>query len=195
LSGIVSVDSGGKYTPGYSYNNGARDAALTGSSNYNARLIFLDEAALGSGCSSNQYQQLGNTIVSSGINAANRLYKSTAITGPQIGSDGLESDRFQLTGCKDHVIDLAIQRTIKLGGNRSLQLRADLFNAFNTLVYTGRNSTVQFNNTTDMTVRQSQYLQDGTLDPARVRPNQAAFGAATAAGALRTVQGQIRFQF
>ena len=195
LSGIVSFDSGGKYTPGYSYNSGARGAALTGSSDYDARLVFLDQAALGSGCSSNQYQQLGNTIVSSGLSANNRLYKSTAITGPQIGSNGLESGELQLTGCKDHVIDLAIQRTIKLGGNRSLQLRADLFNAFNTLVYTGRNSTVQFNSTTDMTVRQSQYLQDGTLDPARARPNQAAFGAANAASALRTVQGQVRLQF
>jgi hypothetical protein len=200
LSGIVSVDSGGRYTPSYSYNGGATGQALTGSTNYNARLTLLDQAALGSGCSGNQYQQLGNTIISSGLDPAvpanaNRLYKSTAIAGPQVGSLGLESGRNMLTGCKDHTIDLAIQRTIKLGGNRSLQLRADLYNAFNVLVYTGRQSQVQFNSTTDQTVRNGQYLQDGTLDPARVRPNQAGFGAANAAGTLRTVQGQVRFTF
>ena len=195
LSGILSMDSGGRYAPGYSYNSGPTGQALTGSPNYNARLKFTDLDALGSGCSSNQYQQLGNTIVSSGLSTAGQLFRSTAIAGPQVGSTGLESGRFPLTGCKDHTIDLAIQRTIKLGGNRSLQLRADLFNAFNTVVYTGRSSTVQFNSTTDQTVRSSQYLQDGTLDPARVRPNQAAFGAVTGASSLRSVQGQVRFQF
>ena len=197
LSGVVSVDSGGFYTPGYSYNSGPTGQALTGSTNYTARLKFLDGGLerLGSGCSSNQYQQLGNTIVSSGLSVANRLYVSNAIAGPQVGSNGLESGRNQLTGCKDHIVDLAIQRTIKLGGNRSIQLRADLFNAFNTVVYTGRSSTVQFNSAADQTVRSSMYLQDGTLDPARVRPNQAAFGAVTGASAMRSVQGQVRFTF
>jgi hypothetical protein len=197
LSGVMGFNSGGRYTPGYSYNSGPTGQALTGSPNYTARLSFLDGglARLGSGCSSNQYQQLGNTIVSSGLTVANRLFVSNAIAGPQVGSDGLESGRNQLTGCKDRIIDLAIQRTIRLGGNRSIQLRADLFNAFNTVVYTGRSSTVAFNSATDPTVRTSQYLQDGTLDPARVRPDQAAFGAVTGAAGLRSVQGQVRFQF
>ena len=74
-------------------------------------------------------------------------------------------------------------------------MRADLFNAFNTLIYTGRASTVQFNSATNQTVRTSQYLQDGTLDPARLKPNAAGFGAANAAANLRSVQGQIRFTF
>jgi hypothetical protein len=195
LSGIMSMDSGDYYTPGYSYNSGPTGQALTGSPNYNARAIFTDLSAFGSGCSSNQYQQLGDTLRSSGITTANRMFVSTNTQGPQVGSNGLESGRNQLKGCKDHIIDLAIQRTIRLGGSRSLQLRADLFNAFNTIVYTGRASTVQFNSTTDQTVRTSQYLQDGTLDPARLRPNQAAFGAANAAANLRSVQGQIRFTF
>jgi hypothetical protein len=168
---------------------------LTGSPNFTARPYITNLDAFGSGCSSNQYQQLGNTIVSSGLDINNRRFVSTAMAGPQIGSDGLESGRNQLTGCKDHILDLAIQRTIKLGGSRALQLRADLFNAFNTLIYTGRSSTVEFNSTTDQTVRQSMYLQDGTLDPTKVRPNAARFGAANAAAALRSVQGQIRFTF
>jgi hypothetical protein len=195
LSGIMSIDSGTPYTPGYSYQSGPTGQALTGSPNFTARPTFTDLAAFGSGCSGNQYQQLGNTIVSSGLDINNRRFISTNTIGPQVGSDALESGRNQLTSCKDHIIDLAIQRTIKLGGSRSLQLRADLFNAFNTLVYTGRSSTVQFNSATDQTVRVSQYLQDGTLDPARVKPNQAGFGAATAASALRSVQGQIRYTF
>ena len=196
LSGVMSMDSGDLYTPGYSYDSGPNNnQALTGSTNYSARPTFTDLSAFGSGCSSNQYQQLGNTIVSSGIDVNNRRFVSTNMKGPQVGSNGLESGRNQLKGCKDHILDLAIQRTIKLGGSRSLQLRADLFNAFNTLIYTGRSSTVPFNSVTDPTVRVSQYLQDGTLDPARLTPDEAGFGAATAAAALRSVQGQIRFTF
>ena len=45
------------------------------------------------------------------------------------------------------------------------------------------------------TLRASQLLADGTVDPTRLKPQDAGFGAANAAAALRTVQAQIRFQF
>ena len=120
---------------------------------------------------------------------------TTVLAGPQVGSHGLESGRFLLHGCKDHRVDLAIQRTIRLGGTKNLQLRVDMYNAFNTVVYNGRQTQIQFNSASDFTVRNSQFRADGTMDPARTQPNQAGFGAASSALALRTIQGIIRFNF
>jgi hypothetical protein len=194
LSGILNLDSGDRYAINYSYNSGPTGQALTGSPNYTAMPILLNLGALGSGCSSDQYAQLGHTIVPSTLGGASP-FMSTAIAGPQVGSDGLESGRAYLTGCKDHTMDMAIQRTIKLGGNRSLVLRADVYNVFNSVIFNTPNTTVPFNSTTDQTVRTSQFLADGTVDPARLKPNQAAFGAVTGAANLRSVQGQVRFLF
>ena len=67
--------------------------------------------------------------------------------------------------------------------------------AFNTVVFNGRQSTIQFNSPSDQTVRNSQYLPDGSIDPTRLTPNAAGFGAVTGARDLRSIQGQIRFTF
>ncbi len=48
---------------------------------------------------------------------------------------------------------------------------------------------------TDLTVVNSQYLPDGSLDPTRLTPRNAGFGAATSAQPLRNMQLQIRFAF
>ena len=116
-------------------------------------------------------------------------------SGPSAGSAGLESGRGLFSACGARNLDLAIARNIKLGGNRTIQLRVDVFNALNTVVYTGRQGTIQFNSPTDLTVRNSQYLADGSIDPNRRMPNTAGFGAVTGAAGLRSVQGQIRFTF
>jgi hypothetical protein len=196
LSGIFRADSGNPYDVGYSYNSGPTGQALTGSPDYSSRVVINNLSALGSGCSDNQYAQLNNIMVAatSGVSPLT----TTALSGPQVGSHGLESGRNLLHRCKNHILDLAIQRNIRLGGGRSIQLRADMYNAFNSVIFNANNgvsSTVQFNSTTDMSVRNSQYLADGTLVPNRSRPNQAGFGAATAAAPLRSVQGQIKFLF
>jgi hypothetical protein len=200
LSGIFRADSGAPYDIGYSYNSGPTGQALTGSPDYTARVVINNLSALGSGCSSNQYAQLNNIMIPATSGAS--PVTTTAVSGPQIGSHGLESGRFLLHGCKNHTLDMALQRSVRLGGGRSLQFRADLYNALDTVIYNGRSSTVQFNSTTDMSVRNSQYLADGTLDPNRLKPNQAGFGAATSARAsdssgnyLRSVQLRVTFAF
>ena len=38
---------------------------------------------------------------------------------------------------------------------------------------------MQYNNPTQKTIQNSQYLADGSLDPNRLKPNQAGFGAVT----------------
>jgi hypothetical protein len=84
-----------------------------------------------------------------------------------------------MIGCPDHTVDLAIARNFPFGGGRQFQVRLDAYNAFNTAIITARNTTASFNSPTDQTLRNSQYLADGTLDPNRLVPRNAGFGAAT----------------
>jgi hypothetical protein len=177
LSGLFSGGSGGFYDINYQYQGGISSVNLTGSPSYPARVVISGDP--GSGCTDDQFRQ----------------FNIAAFSGPLPGSVGLESGRNVLIGCPDRTLDLAIARNIRFGGSRSLQLRVDLFNALNTVVYNGRVTTVQLNSPTDQTVRNSQYLPDGTLDPSRVLPRNAGFGAVTGAQAMRSLQAQIRFLF
>jgi hypothetical protein len=78
---------------------------------------------------------------------------------------------------------------------RQVQLRIDMFNALNTVIYNSVVTQLQLNSPTDQTVRNSQYNADGTLNPARLQPRSAGFGAVNGAQAMRTIQLQLRFQF
>ena len=57
--------------------------------------------------------------------------------GPSYGSVGLESGRNYLRGCADKRVDLSLLRAIRFGGNRRLEFRLDIFNAFNAVVING----------------------------------------------------------
>jgi hypothetical protein len=169
--------SNGRYDLGYTYQNNGGSVNLTGSPDYAARIVYAGDP--GSGCSSNQYQQ----------------FSTAAVAGPTYGSVGMESGRYLLGGCPDHTVDLAVAKSVRVGGNRSLQFRLDIFNVFNTVIYNDRNTTVIYRSPTDQTIVNSQYLPDGTLDPNRLTPRTAGFGAATNAQPLRNLQLQIRFGF
>jgi hypothetical protein len=178
LSGVLTLTSGTPYTVGFSYLSGGSSVNLTGSPDYPAMIRIVGSGNLG-GCNGNQYKQ----------------FAAASFAGPTSGSVGLESGRFYMDGCNDHTLDLSLQKNIRLGGSRRVQFRVDLFNAFNAVVYSARNSTIQFNSPTDQTVRNSQYLADGSLDSTRLLPKTAGFGAVTAAQPLRSVQFQLRFMF
>jgi len=167
----------GRYDLTYTYQNNGANVNMTGSPDYQARIVYVGDP--GSGCSDNQYKQ----------------FNTAAVTGPKYGSVGLESGRFILGGCPDHTVDLAIARNVRLGGSRNLQFRLDIFNAFNFVIYNDRARDIIFRSPTDLTIVNSQYLADGTLDPARLTPRTAGFGAATGAQPLRNLQLQIRFAF
>jgi hypothetical protein len=115
--------------------------------------------------------------------------------GPKTNSVGLESGQNYLIGCPDHTWDFAIARNIPLSKGRNIQIRMDIFNAFNTVIFNNRNTTINFQSPTDSTVTNPQYNPDGTLVQSRLLPNNAGFGAVSSANALRTAQLQIRFAF
>jgi hypothetical protein len=167
----------GRYDLTYTYQNNGAAVNLTGSPDYAARIVYVGDP--GSGCSDNQYAQ----------------FNTKAVTGPQYFSTGLESGRNILGGCPDHTVDLAVARNIRLGGNRNLQFRLDIFNAFNFVIINDRERNIIYRSPTDLTIVNSQTLADGSNDPARLTPRTAGFGAATGAQPLRNMQLQIRFGF
>lgn len=177
LAGVLTAGSAPAYDLTYSYQNNGGNVNLTGSPDYGARVVYVGDP--GSGCSDSQYAQ----------------FNAASVTGPQFGSLGMESGRNLLRGCPDKTVDLSLMRDIRLRANRSVQLRLDAFNAFNTAVINGRQNQVQYNSPTDLTLRNSQTLANGSLDPARSTPRTAGFGAATSAQTMRNLQVQVRFQF
>jgi hypothetical protein len=176
LAGVLTAGSGVPYDLGFSY-QGIGNVNMTGSPDYGARIIYTGDP--GSGCSSNQYRQ----------------FNTAAVMGPNFGSVGLESGRNMLRGCAEKFVDLAISRDIRMGGNRTFEIRLDVFNVFDTVVYTGRSTTINYNNPTAQTQLNPQYNDDGSLVQTRLTPRTAGFGAATNAAALRSMQLQFRFSF
>jgi hypothetical protein len=196
LSGIFTGASGNRYDLGFGYNTAGGAVNLTGSPDYTsgfsgqtaagggARIIYTGEP--GDGCSSNQYKQFDTSIVA----------------GPTYGSVGLESGRNVLIGCPTYRTDLSIARNIRFGGGRQVQLRVDAFNAFNQAFVNGRSTSINYNSPTDQTIRNSQFLADGSVDPNRLLPRNAGFGAANSwtnsvinGNYLRVIQVTARVQF
>ena len=70
-----------------------------------------------------------------------------------------------------------------------------MYNALNTVIYTGQQTNASFDNPTSMTLTNPQTLPDGSLNPARLTPRTAGFGAANGALDLRRMQLMVRFSF
>jgi Carboxypeptidase regulatory-like domain len=177
LSGVFTGNSGNRYDLGYSFQSNGANRNLTGSPDYGARIVYVGDP--GSGCTDNQYGQ----------------FDTNSVTAPTTGSVGLESGRNLLIGCPNKVVDISLARNIRLGGGRELRFQVDAFNAFNTVIINARSTTIQYETPTDLTVRNPQFLADGSLNPARLQPRNAGFGAATGADNLRNFQAMIRFSF
>ncbi len=178
LSGVWQGRTGTGYSVGYSYQSGGSSQNLTGSPDYGARVRIVGNTM--SGCSDNPYQQ----------------FNPAAFNGPLVGSDGLESGQNYLRGCFQSVFDLSIARNIRLPGGRTIQLRADMFNAPNQAIVTGRNTTINFPNPNDpVTIRNLPYDAEGNLIASRSRPRGAGVGVANGYQTPRRVQFQVRFSF
>ncbi|MPY91234.1 MAG: hypothetical protein GEU99_25400 [Luteitalea sp.] len=178
LSGIWTGATGSAYTVGFSYQSGGSSMNLTGSPDYAARIRIVGDP--GKGCSSDPYRQ----------------FNTAAFQGPVVGSVGLESGTDYLRGCFTSTLDLSIARNIRLGGNRNLQLRVDMFNALNSAIITGRNTTINLTNPNDpVTATNLPFDADGNLVTARSLPRDAGFGVANDYQAPLAVQIQVRFSF
>jgi hypothetical protein len=165
LSGLFTGGSGNRYDLGYSYQGSGGSTNLTGSPDYGARIVYTGDP--GKGCTSDRFKQ----------------FNTAAVAGPTYNSVGLESGRNIMIGCPDHTTDLAVARNIRLGKSRQVQVRADVYNLFNTAIITNRvgtpgNGSLTLTSPTNQTIANSQFLADGTVDPARLAPRNAGFGAA-----------------
>jgi len=178
LSGIWAGSTASAYTVGFSYSSGGGNVNLTGSPDYGARIRVMSDP--GAGCSSDVIRQ----------------FNQSAFQGPTTNSVGLESGNSYLRGCFQSALDLAIARTIRLPKGRSIQIRADMFNAPNSAIITGRNTTMNMNNPTDPTTATNlPYDANGNVIDSRSRPRGAGFGVVNNYQGPRNVQVQVRFQF
>jgi len=178
LSGIWNGSSGNAYAVGFSYATGNGNVNLTGSPDYAARVKLVGDT--GSGCSANVLKQ----------------FNTDAFNGPAIGSVGLESSDSYLRGCFVSSTDLALARTIRLPGGKTIQLRADVFNVFNQAAITNRITNMQLSSPNDpVTIQNLPFNPDGSVILSRSLPRGAGFGVATGYQAPRTIQLQFRFGF
>jgi hypothetical protein len=178
FSGIWTGTSGTPYTISSTYQSGGGNVNVTGSPTFGGRIRIVGDP--GSGCAGDPYRQ----------------FNMAAFQGPLVGSVGLESGNDYLFGCFQSALDLSVARNIRLGGSRVLQLRVDMFNAPNAAIVTRRITSLTLSSPNDpVTPQNSPFLSDGTLNPARVRPSSAGFGAADNWQDPRTIQAYIRFSF
>jgi hypothetical protein len=173
LSGVFRAGSGPRYTVTYSI-PGINARNLTGAEGMeSARIVIVGDP--GSGYSDDPYRQ----------------FNAAAFTIPSTGSIGLESGLNYMVGAPDHTLDLSISRSFRIGQTRRLEARIDAFNALNTVVFSGRNATLNVRSLTDPTPTNLPYDASGNL----IFANRTGFGAATSAEAARSVQILMRFQF
>ncbi|MPY89166.1 MAG: hypothetical protein GEU99_14720 [Luteitalea sp.] len=178
LSGIWTGMTGNPYTIGFDYDNGGSSVNLTGSQDHGARIRLVGDPSRG--CSSDPHRQ----------------FNTAAFQGPLPGSVGLESGNNYLRSCFSSVLDFSIARNIRLGGNRSIQLRVDMFNAPNSAIIDGRNTTMDLSDpSSPATATNLPFDADGNLIESRSRPDDGGFGVATGYQSPRSIQVQIRFLF
>jgi hypothetical protein len=181
IGSVVTAASGSTYDLGYNYNTAGSNVNITGSPDWTGRVVV--PSGFGGGCSDNQYSQ----------------FDASAVRGPGYHSVSMESPRNLLRGCANKNVDLSITRRIRFGKifneSRRLEFRADIYNALNAAIISGRSTTATFNNPTSMTLQNNQYNADGTLNASKLLPKSAGFGAANNAQSMRNLQLELRFTF
>ena len=179
ISGVFTGVSGGAYALGYSYKTNGANVNITGSPDFAGRVVLGSN--VGGGCG----KQLSE-------------FNASAVTGPTYGSTGMESGINYMRGCFNKSVDMSIVRKIrfwKFTESRSFQFRADIFNTLNIANITARSSTAQFNNPQSMTLQNPEFDASGNILPTKSLPQNAGFGAATGAAAMRTLQLELRIAF
>jgi len=173
LSGVFTTGSGAPYTISYSI-PGVSAQNLTGAVGLESARVVIN-GDTGSGCSSDPYQQ----------------FNTGSFTIPSTGSVGLESGLNYMNGCADRTMNLSLSRNVPVGKGRAIAFRIDMFNAFNSVIYTGRGTTLNVVSLTNPTPTNLARDAAGNQIPANIR----GFGAVTNVANARSVQLTARFTF
>ena len=184
LSGILTAGTGAPYSIGFSYSGGAvgnGNQNLTGSPSYAPRILITGDP--GSGCSDNQYAQ---------FNTAAFSVPAASATNPSLG---LESGQNYLHGCFDKTVDLALARNFRLGGSRDAPVPHRSVQRVQHVDLQRPKHYAASDEPVGLTQSNAQYDASGNLVQTRLTPQNAGFGAANGAQAMRSMQAQIRFQF
>jgi hypothetical protein len=121
LSGVVTAGSAARYTPSFSYNSNGASVNLTGSPSYPARIV-LTGLDTGSGCADNRYAQF-NVAAFSGPRSEAWAWESVSTTWADVRTT---RSTWRFSGCSG------------LAAPPPHGIRLDVFNAFNAVIYNGR---------------------------------------------------------
>ncbi len=177
--GIWAGATGPTYIVGFNYQSGGGNVNLTGSPDYAARVRLVGDP--------------GNGLQFGPVSAVQHRARSRARSSAAMVSNPAPG---YVHNCFISTTDLAIARTIRLGGPRSIQVRLDMFNAFNQAGITNRNATMSLLSPANpVDIQNLPFDANGNLIDSRSRPRGAGFGVATAYQAPRTLQFQLRFAF
>jgi hypothetical protein len=133
VSGLTSLISGSQGGFGYSYSN-VPTGVLSGNGSIN-----------GGG---NRPNMLCDPYLPKGERTFNRQFKTECIGPPtdQFNFGTAHGDEFHGPGFMNW--DISAFKNVPMGGSRRLQLRVELYNAFNTYQWTAVNTTANFDYTT-----------------------------------------------
>jgi hypothetical protein len=171
LSGVYRWTSGRPYTVGFSI-PGIGATNLTGTDTPNARIALTCDP--GRGWSGDPYQQFANT---------------SCFAPPQPGSKGDETPRFFARNPPLNNLDLSVSKNVAVTHGAKFEIRLDMFNALDTVQFTGVNSTANFRSLTDRTITNLPYDAQGNL----VQRN--GFGTINGVAPPRTLQLVTRLTF
>src|SRR5262249_53998636 len=124
VSGLTQFVSGSPFGIGYSI-TGVSQQQITGSSTEGARVSLSGNPATGD---SSPYNRL----------------TAAAVVPPHLGSIGLESGVNYMTGPGINRFDMSLQKQFSIRERVRLQFRADAFNVFNHVQFSGYNGTVNY---------------------------------------------------
>jgi len=170
ISGIYRWLSGTPYAVNFSV-PGVNSQTLTGSPDYNGRVVVVCDP--GSGSDGDPYAQLD----------------TGCFAPPQVGSVGDESARYFVHGPGIDNLDLSVSKSFVVKDRVRMEVRLDAFNALNHTQYSGVNNTVSFASLSDPTVTNLPYDGSGVL------ARQSGFGTISGVRPARTLQLVTRLTF
>jgi hypothetical protein len=157
LSGISQFSSGSPWEFGFPSLQPTRSQSITGSPDYGARLLLTGDPT--------------------GPRSREQWFDPSVLKLPDIGSAGYGPRNYMSNpGVNNH--DFSIYKNIPLGGgdsDRRIQIRFEMFNAFNHANFSGVNSGLNWNVAGDF----SDYYAKQQFDPAYVRNTRTGVNAAT----------------